>query len=95
MQGALVEEMDRWLGKKSTKRATRVQQRCQEQLLRVACERRVVGKVERLQVDVSVAVEHRSLDPASHHIGSLVNFMELAGWVEWSTTVATPWAFMP
>jgi hypothetical protein len=48
------------------------------QLLRVAYERRVADGVERMQVDLSAA-ERRGLDPASPHIGSSVDYMEVAG----------------
>ncbi len=51
-------------------------------LLRVAYERRVVDGVERMQVDLSAAAEHRGLTPTSPHIGALVDYMEVAGWVE-------------
>ncbi len=53
-----------------------------KQLLRVAYERRVVDGVERMQVDLSAAAEHRGLAPTSPHIGALVDYMEVAGWVE-------------
>jgi hypothetical protein len=52
------------------------------QLLRVAYERRVADGVERMQVDLSAAAERRGLNPASPHIGSPVDYMEVAGWVE-------------
>jgi hypothetical protein len=52
------------------------------QLLRMAYERRVVDEVERMQVDLASAAEHRDLDLASRHIGALVDYMEVAGWVE-------------
>lgn len=65
-----------------------------KQLLRVAYERRVVDGVERMQVDLAAAAEHRGLNPASRHIGSLVDYMEWRSQAGSSRTppLATPWA---
>jgi hypothetical protein len=52
-----------------------------KQLLRVAFERRVDG-TERMQVDFSATAEHRGLNSDSPHLAALVEFMEVAGWVE-------------
>jgi hypothetical protein len=53
-----------------------------KQLLRVARERRVVDGVGGMQVDLSAAAEHRGLEPGGPHLEALVDFMEVAGWVE-------------
>ena len=53
-----------------------------KQLLRVACERRVVDGVERMLLDLTAAAEHRGLAPTSPHIGARVDYMEVKGWVE-------------
>jgi hypothetical protein len=52
-----------------------------KQLLRVARERRVVDGVGGMEVDLSAA-EHRGLEPGGPHLEALVDFMEVAGWVE-------------
>jgi hypothetical protein len=48
----------------------------------VAYERRVVDSVEGMQVDLMAAAEHRGLSSQSAHLAALVDFMEVAGWVE-------------
>jgi hypothetical protein len=53
-----------------------------KQLLRVARERRVVDGVGGMEVDLSAAAEHRGLEAGSPHLEALVDFMEVAGWVE-------------
>jgi hypothetical protein len=53
-----------------------------KQLLRVAYERRVVDRTEGMQIDLSAAAEHRGLSSGSPHLMSLVDFMEVAGWIE-------------
>jgi hypothetical protein len=53
-----------------------------KQLLRVARERQVVDGVGGMEVDLSAAAEHRGLEPGSPHLEALVDFMEVAGWVE-------------
>jgi hypothetical protein len=53
-----------------------------KQLLRVARERRVVDGVGGMEVDLSAAAEHRGLEPGGSHLEALVDFMEVAGWVE-------------
>ena len=53
-----------------------------KQLLRVARQRRVVDGVGGLEVDLSAAAEHRGMEPGSSHLEALVDFMEVAGWVE-------------
>ena len=53
-----------------------------KQLLRVARNRRVVDGVGGMEVDLSAAAEHRGLEPGSPHLEALVDFMEVAGWVE-------------
>ena len=53
-----------------------------KQLLRVASERRVVDGVGGTEVDLAAAAEHRGLEPGSPHLEALVDFMEVAGWVE-------------
>ena len=53
-----------------------------KQLLRVARERRVVDGVGGMEVDLSAAAEHRGLEPGGPHLEALVDFMEVAGWVE-------------
>ena len=53
-----------------------------KQLLRVAYERQVsVGDVG-LGVDLPAAAEHRGLGLDSTHLAALVDFMEVAGWIE-------------
>ena len=46
----------------------------------------MVDGVERMQVDLSAAAEHRGLAPTSPHLGVLVDYMEVAGWVEQEPT---------
>jgi hypothetical protein len=52
-----------------------------KQLLRVAYERRAVDSTEGMQVDLSAAAVHRGLSPSSPQLNSLVDYMEVAGWV--------------
>jgi hypothetical protein len=53
-----------------------------KQLLRVAYERQVaVGDVG-LGVDLLAAAEERGLGHDSAHLAALVDFMEVAGWIE-------------
>jgi hypothetical protein len=59
-----------------------------KQLLRVARERRVVDGVGSMEVDLSAAAEHRGLEPSSPHLEALVDFMEVAGWVETGSSSA-------
>ena len=59
-----------------------------KQLLRVARERRVVDGVGGMEVDLSAAAEHRGLEPGGPHLEALVDFMEVAGWVETGTSDA-------
>jgi len=50
--------------------------------MRVARERRVVDGVGGMEVDLSAAAEQRGLESDSPHLEALVDFMEVAGWVE-------------
>jgi hypothetical protein len=59
-----------------------------KQLLRVARDRRVVDGVGDMEVDLSAAAEHRGLEPGSPHLEALLDFMEVAGWVEASSSDA-------
>ena len=59
-----------------------------KQLLRVARERRVVDGVGGMEVDLSAAAEHRGLEASSPHLEALVDFMEVAGWIETSSSPA-------
>ena len=52
-----------------------------KQLLRVAYERRGVDRTEEMQVDLSAAAVDRGLSPSSPQLASLVDYMEVAGWV--------------
>lgn len=53
-----------------------------KQLLRVAYERRVQSVGDVTQVDLVAAAEPRGLSQHSPHFAALVDFMEVAGWVE-------------
>ena len=50
----------------------------------------MVDGLERMQVDLVAAAKHRGLEPISPHIVSLVNYMEVAGWVEPDPTADDP-----
>lgn len=53
-----------------------------KQLLRVAYERRVQSVGDVTQVDLTAGAEPRGLSPRSPHFAALVDFMEVARWVE-------------
>lgn len=53
-----------------------------KQLLRVAYERRVQNVGDVTQVDLTVAAEDRGLSPRGLRFAALVDFMEVARWVE-------------
>ena len=52
-----------------------------KQLVRVAYERRGVARTEAMQLDFSAAAVQRGLSPSSPQLASLVDYMEVAGWV--------------
>jgi hypothetical protein len=51
-------------------------------LLRVAYEQRAVRGGEGMQVDLAEAVRYRGLTHVSPHLDTLVDYMEVTGWVE-------------
>ncbi|MBA2712366.1 MAG: hypothetical protein H0U55_02280 [Rubrobacteraceae bacterium] len=54
-----------------------------KQLLRVAYERQVVDGVRGTEVDLPAAAEHRGVvESDSPHLAALVDYMEVAGWIE-------------
>jgi hypothetical protein len=53
-----------------------------KQLLQVADERRVVDGVRGTEVDLPAAAEHRGMGHDSSHLAALVDYMEVAGWIE-------------
>src|SRR5919202_1320118 len=53
-----------------------------KQLLRVAYEQRSVRGAEGMQVDLADAARARGLTHGSPHLGALVDYMEVMGWVE-------------
>ena len=53
-----------------------------KQLLRVAYEREVAGGDVGLGVDLPAAAEERGMGHDSPHLAALVDFMEVAGWIE-------------
>ena len=53
-----------------------------KQLLRMAYERQVAGGDVGLGVDLPAAAEERRLGHDSPHLAGLVDFMEVAGWIE-------------
>ncbi len=53
-----------------------------KQLLRVAYERQVVSGDVGLAVDLGAAAEERGLDADSPHLATLVDYMEVADWIE-------------
>ena len=53
-----------------------------KQLLRVAYEQRSVRGAEGMQVDLADAAVERGLTHGSPHLGALVDYMEVMGWVE-------------
>ena len=53
-----------------------------KQLLRVAYEQRVQYVGDVTQVDLTAGAEPRGLSPSSPRLAALVDFMEVAGWVE-------------
>lgn len=57
-----------------------------KQLLRVARRRRMVDGVGGMEVDLHAAAEHRGLEPASLYLATLLDFMQVAGWVETSSS---------
>ena len=54
----------------------------------MARERRVVDGMGGMEVDLSAAAEHRSMELGSQHLEVLVDFMEVAEWVEASSSDA-------
>ncbi len=53
-----------------------------KQLLRVAYEREVAGGDVGLGVDLPAAAEERGVGHDSRYLAALVDFMEVAGWIE-------------
>jgi hypothetical protein len=53
-----------------------------KQLLRVAYEQRAVRGGEGMQVDLAEAATYRGLTHVSPHLDTLVDYMEVTGWVE-------------
>jgi len=53
-----------------------------KQLLRVAYERQVASGDVGLGVDLPAAAEHRGIGHDSPHLAALVDYMEVAGWIE-------------
>ncbi len=53
-----------------------------KQLLRVAYERQVASGDVGLGVDLSAAAEHRGMGHDSPHLATLVDYMEVADWIE-------------
>ncbi len=53
-----------------------------KQLLRVAYEQRAVRGGEGMQVDLGEAARYRGLTHVSPHLDTLVDYMEVTGWVE-------------
>jgi hypothetical protein len=51
-------------------------------LLLVAYEQRAVRGGEGMQVDLAEATRHRGLTHVSPHLDTLVDYMEVTGWVE-------------
>ena len=57
-----------------------------KQLLRVAYERQVASGDVGLHVDLASGAEQRGLSADSPHLGALVDYMKVAGWIEADTT---------
>ena len=57
-----------------------------KQLLRVAYERQVEQGDVGLLVDLAAGAEQRGLSADSPHLTALVDYMEVAGWIEADTT---------
>jgi hypothetical protein len=53
-----------------------------KQLLRLSYERGTQAGGDVRSMDVAAAARERSLEPDSPHVGSLLEFMLVAGWVE-------------
>ena len=53
-----------------------------KQLLVVADQRRLVDGVRGTEVDLPAAAEHRGIDRAGPQLAALVDYMEVAGWIE-------------
>ena len=53
-----------------------------KQLLMVADQRRLVDGVRGTEVDLPAAAEHRGMGHDSPHLAALVDYMEVAGWIE-------------
>jgi hypothetical protein len=51
-------------------------------LLRMAYEQRAARGGEGMQVDLTEATRHRGLTHVSPHLDTLVDYMEVTGWVE-------------
>ena len=60
-----------------------------KQLLRVAYERQVASGDVGLRVDLGAAAEQRGLSADSPQLFALVDYMDVAGWVEPDTTART------
>jgi hypothetical protein len=56
--------------------------RLREQLLRIAYERQVVSGEVGLGVDLQAAADEQGMGYESRYLAALVDYMEVAGWIE-------------